>query len=493
MRDLASKLGRHGSAVAAALFVSRIASFLALPFLTEAMVETDYASHDNLHLIGQLVALVALQGIPSAMFREYAFASSSPADKRSIIVTGFRYVAVSTVLACFVAGMFSRPIAEGATNNLAFWKLFPLILFTHLLLNLRNLCGQVLRAEYRTKEFVLIYSGEGLLCLALNLYFVVHLKQGVAGLVYSNLLGAVAATMLGLFFVPEALSPGVDRARLSRMIQFGRPLILPTLTLFLLDSADRALFRLMLGEPGLELSGIYGRAMTFASMLNALLLMPLNTFWPTVYYDLAKRPTGAHDIGRCGSWYFAIGCLLATGLSVIAEPLVSLMTDRRYHEAHTVVPLLAFAFVMLGASEITKVGMFIAARTKWMPWLVAVALLVNIGVNAWLIPRVGLLGAGWAALVAYFALAVVAGLVGQRLFAIRYEWSRLARVLLAVGVCFALGAWLPVDVSSSVADRIGNILLRGTTVVIAFPAVLLATRFFTRGELDFLRRLAPPS
>ncbi|MBL8766473.1 MAG: polysaccharide biosynthesis C-terminal domain-containing protein [Planctomycetes bacterium] len=137
--------------------------------------------------------------------------------------------------------------------------------------------------------------------------------------------------------------------------------------------------------------------------------------------------------------------------------------------------------------------MFIAARTKWMPWLVGVALVVNVGVNLVLIPRIGLLGAGWAAFAAYFVLALIAGIVGQRLFAVRYEWSRIARVLLAVAVCFAVGWWLPVDVSPSVGDRLLNVLLRGTAVVIVFPAVLFATRFFTRGELDFLRRLAPPT
>src|SRR5690606_20972461 len=163
--------------------------------------------------------------------------------------------------------------------------------------NLRNVCIAILRAEYRSKRFLAVYCVEFLLCVGLNLWFVLHLRLGVAGLVWSNLIGAAAALALGVAFVPALRQGAFDRALLRRMLAFGAPLVPQALAFFLLDSADRYCLAWLLPD-GTDVAGVYGRGAQFATILHAALILPFTTLWPNVFYELARREEGPRDIGR---------------------------------------------------------------------------------------------------------------------------------------------------------------------------------------------------
>lgn len=485
MRDLLEKLGKHGFAVSVSLMLTRLLGFVMVPVMTERIGKVEYGIHDALAQVGSLMALLAAQGVPSAVFRQYAFSAQSDAERRAVIATGFRYTAISTLFLAVVLGALARPMAVTLTGSSDYAVLYLLVLLTYAFGNMKSICAQILRAEYRSREFVIVYCGEFILCVGLNIYFVVLLKLGLAGFVYSNLIGAALAFLLAVSFVPQGLAPTFRRDIAKDLIGFGWPLVPPALALTLLDSIDRFLFIGMLGkEAGADANGLYGRAATFASILHGVLLLPFTTYWPSVYYELAKREHAAVDLGRCASYYAAVAAFLATGLSVVAKPLVALMTEAQFHPAWAAVPPLAFSLALYGLSEVTRVGMFVAGRTRRMPVLVVVALAVNVALNLVLIPRIGFVAAAWASLGAYGSLALTCGLASQRLFRLKFEWARLLKVAVAVGVTLGLNFAVDGFREVSRAHQILELLARGCAAAILLPALLLALGFFTPWERE---------
>lgn len=494
MRDILAKTSRLGAATALSLLLSRAIGFVLMPFLTRALPQADYGILDNYALLGQVFALIAAQGMPSALFREYAYSAKTEADRQRAIATVFRYTAASSIVFAIVLSLAAWPLAGLVAGESAkrYAVLVILVLLTYAFSNMKNTCAQILRADFRSREFLIVYCGEFVICVGLNIWFVLVQQTGLAGIVYSNLIGAAMAFLLALYFVPQGLSRATDRSRLPNMLRFALPLVPPALLVLMLDAFDKVFFRLLLPhDRAFETIGVFGRGATIAQILQGVLIMPLNLLWPGIYYDVGKRVTRASDLGRCASWYAAAAGFLACGLAVTSQPLVALMTDVRYHVAWRVVPPLAFALAFVGAAEITKAGMLIHGTTRPLPRLMAIAVAASIVLNLLLIPVLGMLGPAFAALGAYALLAVLHGLESQKHVRTDYEWSRLFRVGVAIAVALVAGFAIPYPdaASATVARKIGDLLARGGAVLVLYPLVLFVTGWFTSGERDVLRRV----
>jgi O-antigen/teichoic acid export membrane protein len=113
-----------------------------------------------------------------------------------------------------------------------------------------------------------------------------------------------------------------------------------------------------------------------------------------------------------------------------------------------------------------------------------IAALVSLVGNLLLIPRYGATGAAWVNACSYAVLAGTAYVLSQRVYPVRHEYGRLARLVAAGAVAWlAARAW-PVTVSP-----LAGFLLRGLTVLVAYPILLAILGFYQRREIDVLARL----
>jgi O-antigen/teichoic acid export membrane protein len=113
------------------------------------------------------------------------------------------------------------------------------------------------------------------------------------------------------------------------------------------------------------------------------------------------------------------------------------------------------------------------------------ALIVNLALNIVLVPPLGIVGAGLALVASYVVVVALMYVFTQRLFPVPYEWGRLARVLAAAAAVVGLGELLlPSEGFVGLASR--------ALIWLAYPAVLLASGFFSGEERSWLSRLRHP-
>ena len=101
-------------------------------------------------------------------------------------------------------------------------------------------------------------------------------------------------------------------------------------------------------------------------------------------------------------------------------------------------------------------------------------------------PSLGIVGAGIALVASYVVVLALMYVFTQRLFPVPYEWGRLVRVLTVSAALVGLGELL------LPTEGFVGLVLR-LLFALAYPFVLLATGFFTRGERRWLGRLRHPS
>jgi O-antigen/teichoic acid export membrane protein len=107
---------------------------------------------------------------------------------------------------------------------------------------------------------------------------------------------------------------------------------------------------------------------------------------------------------------------------------------------------------------------------------------VNVGLNFWLIPRYGMVGAAVSTAAAYVVLFVGMTVYAQSVYRVAYQWRR---VLTCVGAAISL----------TVAARVASLpLAPSLLLVLAYPLALGALGFYLPAERQRLRRLiATPS
>jgi O-antigen/teichoic acid export membrane protein len=182
----------------------------------------------------------------------------------------------------------------------------------------------------------------------------------------------------------------------------------------------------------------------------------------------------------------AVLVLMSAGLSAIASDLVRLLAAPQFREAARVIPWITVAVTLQGVYLLTSIGMNITKRTGYYPLPAGLAAASNILANIVLIPRIGLLGPAWSNVVSYAVLAGVAFVLSQRLYPVRYEYGRLARIVIAGAASYLAAVFVLPEFRLAVV----GILARGATVLVLYVAILGATGFLHGKELARIEGLA---
>jgi O-antigen/teichoic acid export membrane protein len=161
--------------------------------------------------------------------------------------------------------------------------------------------------------------------------------------------------------------------------------------------------------------------------------------------------------------------------------------DRDYIDAWKVVPLITTGYLFWAVYHLSQIPLYIAKRTAPLIWINALALALNVGANALLVPPFGFLGSGWATLVTFAALAVAGLWTSRRAMSVPFEFGRLASVVLVMGA--AAGGSVLIDLWLAPAGWLG-LALNGIAklAVMGLLLTVLVLRVLTAAERSDLAR-----
>lgn len=133
----------------------------------------------------------------------------------------------------------------------------------------------------------------------------------------------------------------------------------------------------------------------------------------------------------------------ATGIALVAPEFGYVLGESVRAEAVSIMPLIAFAAVLNGLINFYAQRAFmLSGRTGMFVWALIPPVLLNIGLNIWLIPKFGLLGAVYATITSYALGFVLAIIVGRRYYPLPVPVRALLEIsvacLLMAGVVMAL-------------------------------------------------------
>lgn len=449
---------RHGFNYSLVPVLQRAISLVMLYFYADWLAESEYGLGDlGDLLLGALVQLLGFN-IVGAMTRFY-FDHDSEEDREAVVSSSTVAVALLAWIVVAPLAYYSDSLAavflanaEGVVRVYDVQTVFLLVMLT-VPFQLTTQCGYTyLQIHRSSRVFAWISLAKFAFELGLRIYLVGFAGWGVIGFFVPVLIGEAVTSVFLTGWVLWRTKLRFRWRVLKPMVAYTAPLIPVGILQLGLHYGDRKLLVLFTPEDALHEVGIYGMGYKLGFIVTMAMLGPfVQIFHPWIYG--VKDPVEQRENLSRVSTYGILAMTFASLLVVLfaKQALDYLPEDKDFALAYKVVPYIASGYVLWAVYHLSQIPMYIAKKNGPLVWINFLALWVNIGLNAYLVPTYGFVGSGVATLGTFAVLAFLGMYVAERGAGIRFEYRRILGTLAAMAVASTV-ALLADDAMESVAS-----------------------------------------
>ncbi|HEX8714350.1 MAG TPA: oligosaccharide flippase family protein, partial [Solirubrobacteraceae bacterium] len=480
MRGYLKRLVATGAAYQFGDIVAKGIALVTIPLYTRHVSPAGYGAANSLLTAVILASIFLRVGVGEAFILFY-FDDDDVGRRERIARTATATVAWTTSLAAVLALVFAAPLSRlllGFDDALLLdCAIVGLWAFTNL-----EMAYAQLRVDERARAYIVASGANVGLTVLFTVLLVVVAGQGARGLLLGNF-GASALVVLGLWWVlRRRFSLRVRFADLRAMLRFGLPTVPADASVYALQVADR--FYVYRGYSHAA-AGEYSVALQFATVVFVI-VRGFQYAWPPLAYSIASDADASRLYSLVTTYFVLATGVVVAAVALLGRWIVRLLAAPQYFGAHTALPWLALAWTLYGLYQVMIVITGRARATARNLPAAAAGLLVNVALLLALVPRggagLGIAGAGIALCGAYVAMLLVMHLLTRRLFAVAFQWRRLAQATAVLaGVAVSGELLLP-------TSGFDGIALRALWLCLA-PALLMLTRFFDADERAQARAL----
>jgi O-antigen/teichoic acid export membrane protein len=475
--------GRQVGYVIGVNISTSLLAFIQLPILTRALGANLYGTWALINVTIYLLFPFALLGLSVAIVRFLAVEKDPGRIREDFISVCFIVCTAGVVLSLllfllsdYLAAYIFRDVSSSSYFRLA----SVLILF--------NAMGQLFLAFFRVKRRIGLYT---IIALMYNvsqaglIILFTLLGYKLTGAITALIISGVLFTLINLSIILKEIGFQLPRfTHMKSYLRWGLPLTSNEAILWIITTSDRYMVSYFLGVAA---AGIYNAAYSIGNYAS-FALTPLGiVLYPNV---IKSYEEGNPDVTRNYFKYSVKYLMMITipcafGISILAKPLLQILTTPEFTPGSNVVPFVAFGGVVYCFYYIGVYVIQMAGKTELVIMLLGIAAGLNILLNFILIPRMGIVGAALATLVAYAALGMLSLIVSRRYFKLDLDIPSIVKSFLASAV-MAFCIWLIAP------DSIATVVISIFAGVIVYFAVLLLIKTISKEELafftSFLRR-----
>lgn len=382
-------------------------------------------------------------------------------------------------------------IALGAVVGVACWRFGPDTLFASyrdLMLPATAVFAgysvyesglAALRAKRLPARYSIAASVNALVRLPLAAALFLWAGFGISGMLWALTITyfvSYAAFLWGQSGRPRLEFGGRERAIARTVLLYGLPIAGAQLLNFFLGNLDRYCIQVLRNDHDV---GLYAVA---TNLVEQPMMLLFQTYTMAVFPSLATAweqhgRASAEELLRGVTRIFLVACVpLGVFLGAFSREVFALLARGDAAAAYTAAPWIAAGAFFYGLHYLANVGLHLAHRTGLLLGITVAVLALNAGLNVWLVPEHGAVGAGMARTLANAGFVALLVIVSRSQFAWRFPWATLCKAG-AVAVVSAAGGKAA---SMAVADQGA---LAALTAAAAVYGVLLGAGLYLVGEI----------
>ena len=219
------------------------------------------------------------------------------------------------------------------------------------------------------------------------------------------------------------------------MVIFGAMVVPASVSFFVFDLSDRFFLN---HYRGLTELGLYSIAINITGLIVFFSYAFGQAWSPQVmkiYFESKK--IFLQFVPRFFDYYLVFFFALAVLVSLFSPEILRIFATPKFYGASVVVPSLSLAMVFAATNQVTSLGINLARQTKYLAFYTGIAAVINIIFNFLLIPKYGMIGAGYATAISYLFLTLAYLFASQRFVYLKLDWQKIIKlVLLNLAVMF---------------------------------------------------------
>lgn len=479
MLDALKRLTKHSAIYGLGSLFQGLVGFILIPVYTRYLSPADFGRLEILNTFLLILTMILSFGFASAILKVYERDCPTDEDKKTALGTMFIFVIPLATIATLVAAIFAKILSPALLGGFSYAKYIYLVLGTNLLAVFLTLSFALLRTKERSSTFTFFSFSKFLCVLALNLFFVVKMQWGVYGILVGNL---VAQVIIGAMFLPiifREIRLRFSKFLFSKLWLFGAAIIPASLASWIMDLSDRYFLKHFATMTEV---GLYSLGYKIGMLISMLLVIPFQLAWPTISFSVAAKEKANEIYAKVLTYFALVSSFCALGLSVFAKPIVKLFASPAFFDAHKIIPLIAFSYVLYGIHYVLVPGLHLKEKSRLYPIIVSAAAIFNLVINFFAVPKYGMMGAATTTFFSFILMVILSYFITSKYYFVKYEWGRLSKII---------GVTLVVLVLSNIyaSGDIWRLVVYNALILIIFPVILMCFGFFERKEINKLKEI----
>jgi O-antigen/teichoic acid export membrane protein len=477
MLNRIKQLLKHSFIYSISNIAIKASGVILLPVYTAYFSVEDYGKLGLIQISIIIVSqsLILGQGLSLIRFNNsIEFASR----KKSILFTLSALILVVTGGFTLLANIFLDQIVVifGAVSEYSL--LLEIAIYIIALITINNLFLSKIRAE----ENSILYTSSSIikiiLMIILNLYLIIYEGMGIESVLYSQLAGESVQLILILPSIIVQIHTRFEFNIIIPSLKYGLPLIFSAMAINLLNGSDRYILKFLSSYTEL---GLYELGYKVAGVLNMFFIIPFGLTLLPMAFKIYKTEGDKEYYSKLKTYVTVLLLWAGFALSVFAKEMVMLFAQNQsYYPAFSVVPLIVLAYVIYGVSMISSLGMYLTGKNQYIALITIFCAGLNIGLNFWLIPQFGMMGAAVNTVVSFSILDILSNAASSKHYKIPYEYFKLIR-LFAAAILF----FIATDLSNQF-ELIIRMVIK-LIAIILFPLLVISIRYFSKKELVLIK------
>jgi O-antigen/teichoic acid export membrane protein len=380
-------------------FINKAFPILLLPFLTRVLTPADYGIMAMFATVKSFFGPFIGLGSASSVERYYF-------DKKELNFPSYlsNIILIALFTTVFFGSLFLL-FSDYISSLSGVPKSFLWIVIVVSLGSLVNKINLIIyRVQFKSMSFAYLSLFETGVYFLLMIVLVFGFKFNWRADVYTQLIIYSILGVWGIYILKKSqlldFTFQLNKEYIKSALAFGLPMFVHTFGLFFVNMTDKLFITKFIG---IEATGIYTIGFKMATIIVFFITAFNNAYVPWLYGKLKTNTKASLKRAYSSTFYSGLFVAFAGGLLLVLLPyLYPILVGEKFASSIHVSKIIVVGEVFNAFYLLLMSYILFAKATKYIMYITLSTSIVSVGLNIWLIPQYGILGAANVLLGVYF-------------------------------------------------------------------------------------------
>ncbi len=457
-----------------------LSEFIFVPIFTKLFGSETYGVWVTYITIVQLITPITLLGLNGAFIRFTAGVEDKEEIREnfySAFVIIFAFSLVVSILLSLISSHLPPRLFGKESGAHELIKVGSFLIFSWAL---QLLVLSYYRAFLRMRKYALLIMAQTSLEILAVLFLALH------GYKLITIVSSFIAIRFAIFIlcytgiVKEIGIKAPDFSNIKPYLYYGLPLIVSSALVWIVKLSDRLIIKYFLDFSAV---GIYSAAYNIASIVTLYSVTLQGGLAPTLatLWNQNKIEKAREKLSLSLKYFLLFAIPSCFGLLALSKEILRVFTRPEFIEkGYLIIPIVGFAITCYGIYFLSANVLGLVKKTYLITIILGVGALINVVLNFLLIPRINILGAAIATLIAFIFMAFVMVLTAHKYLEFGLNPNFIVKSILASGIMAFI-------ISQLYVSNLSTLIFAVLVGVVVYGILIFLLRGITKEEIMNLK------